>query len=420
MANMKEEKISIQKLKSGAILVSEPVPTAKSIYVAFYIKAGSVNENKDLNGISHLIEHSTFKGTRNYSGRSISTIVENKGGFLDAFTSTEYTSYYGAVLTEDKEILLDILTDLVFYPSFDWEEINNEKLVIYEEIKGIMDSPDHTLLQKAYEAVFGPDSSLALPVEGKIESIRSLDRKNILNYWRQYYTSENLIISATGNFKRNELSKFLNKILPAKSETKNYAYQMRLNPQNNSKIVNISNKKHLHQVYVAVSRPAFPYADKRRLPLLIVNTVLGSGMSSLLFQKFREENPLVYSITSFANLYKEKGIFGVYFSTSKNNLNKSLKLLKNIFNDFSIGKETLERVKSRIKGSLLLSLEALETKLSYNFKQLFYTEETKSADEFVKELNSITIDEVNELKDELLQTDNYHLNVVGSVKDVIW
>ena len=414
------KKISVEKLKSGAILVSEPVPTAKSIYVAFYIKAGSINENKDLNGISHLIEHSAFKGTRNYSSRSISTIVENKGGFLDAFTSTEYTSYYGAVLTEDKEILLDILTDLVFYPSFDWEEIKNEKLVIYEEIKGIMDSPDHTLLQKAYEAVFGPDSSLALPVEGKIESIRSLDRKDILNYWRQYYTSENLIISATGNFKRNDLSKFLNKILPAKSETKNYAYEMQLNPQNKSKIVNISNKKHLHQVYVAVSRPAFPYSDKRRLPLLIVNTVLGSGMSSLLFQKFREENPLVYSITSFANLYKEKGIFGVYFSTSKNNLNKSLKLLKNIFNDFSIGKKTLERVKSRIKGSLLLSLEALETKLSYNFKQFFYTEETKSADEFVKELNSITIDEVNELKDELLQTDNYHLNVVGNVKDVIW
>jgi len=419
MANM-GKKISVEKLKSGAILVSEPVPTAKSIYVAFYIKAGSINENKDLNGISHLIEHSAFKGTRNYSSRSISTIVENKGGFLDAFTSTEYTSYYGAVLTEDKEILLDILTDLVFYPSFDWEEIKNEKLVIYEEIKGIMDSPDHTLLQKAYEAVFGPDSSLALPVEGKIESIRSLDRKDILNYWRQYYTSENLIISATGNFKRNDLSKFLNKILPAKSETKNYAYEMQLNPQNKSKIVNISNKKHLHQVYVAVSRPAFPYSDKRRLPLLIVNTVLGSGMSSLLFQKFREENPLVYSITSFANLYKEKGIFGVYFSTSKNNLNKSLKLLKNIFNDFSIGKKTLERVKSRIKGSLLLSLEALETKLSYNFKQFFYTEETKSADEFVKELNSITIDEVNELKDELLQTDNYHLNVVGNVKDVIW
>ena len=187
------------KLNNGTRIVMEEVPYVNSISIGVFIRAGSINENKKINGISHFIEHMLFKGTRNRTGKEIAEFIDNIGGELNAFTETEYTCFYVRTLDKHVEEAIDILSDIINNPLFSDDDIENEKRVIIEEIKMYMDSPEDLVYNMLNETMF-KDSSLSLPILGTLKSINNLQKEAIIDYYNKFYVPENMVISVVGNF----------------------------------------------------------------------------------------------------------------------------------------------------------------------------------------------------------------------------
>ncbi|MBV9155813.1 MAG: insulinase family protein, partial [Acidobacteriaceae bacterium] len=351
------------------------------------------------------------------SAEEIARSVDSVGGGLDAFTSKELVSFNTKVLDEHLPFALDILADLVLNPVFREADIEKEKGVILEEIKMEADQPEF-VLHETFISNFWKGHGLGKPILGTRETVRKFGQEMLFDYYNRIYSPRNILITAAGNLDHDKIVKLVwdsfadlpeRDRLPADSA-----------PRSHAPIV-LKKKESLEQVHIALGVPAYPLAHELRFPLYVLNTVLGGGMSSRLFQNIREKQGLAYVVYSELNLFSDTGCFTVYAGTaaetSKQVVNSVMQEFRHL-KDELIGEDELRRAKDHLKGSLMLSLESTSSRMSNLARQELYFDRFMSLDEMLDSIETVEREEVQSIAQEFFRTENIALAMLGRLGDV--
>jgi len=406
--------IKREVLPNGLIVLSEEMSHIRSISIGIWMKSGSRDETAERNGISHFTEHMVFKGTTSRSAKEIAREVDSIGGNMDAFTGKETICFNIKVLDEHLPVALDILSDLVLNPTFDSKDIAREKGVILEEIKMDEDNPDY-LVHELFTQSFWKDHALGKPILGTKETVRSFDQGSLFEFYRQRFTPNNMIISAAGNLNHREFVELIGARFAGLKSVANGFHQPA--PAITPRIIT-RNKKSLEQVQLCLGVPSHPISHEKRYVSYVLNTVLGGGMSSRLFQKIREDQGLAYSIYSDLNPYRDTGCLAVFAGTS---LESTPRVVDSVLAEFRelktepMAAEELRRAKDHLKGSLMLSLESSTSRMSNLARQEMYFERFFSLDETIEQIEAVTTDEISEMSGQLFQSDRIAVTVLGNL-----
>jgi len=398
-------------LENGIRVVSETLPKSRSVSIGVWVKVGSRHEPPELGGVSHFIEHMFFKGTARRSAKDIAIEMDSLGGEMNAFTSQETTTYYAKVVDEHLPIVIDILADILLGSRFDPADMEKERKVILEEIKSVEDTPDD-YIHELFNSTVWPDNSLGRPILGIPETIKTLSHQSIISYIERYYLPREIVISVAGNFEHSRLIDLLNTSFGRLSRTG--APKKDVTPLFNR--ATVVKKKQLEQVQICLGCGGLKYAHEDRFVLMALNTVLGNSMSSRLFQEIREQNALAYSIYSYITSYRDTGLLTIYAGTDPSNALEVVRLvtreLKKIKDEGITEAEGL-RVKNQIKGSLVLSLESSNSHMSRLARQEIYFGRYHSMDDIIKNVESVALDQVQQLAQQLFTPENLSLTILG-------
>ena len=401
-------------LPNGLVLITEEMQHIRSVSVGIWIRTGSRDEDLQWNGISHFIEHMVFKGTQHRSAEGIARQVDSIGGNMDAFTAKECICFNIKVLDDHQPIAMDVLSDLVLNPVFDVQDISRERGVILEEIKMDEDNPDY-LVHEIFTQNFWKDHPLGKPILGTKETVKRFERPPVIEFHQERFAPGNLIICAAGNLKHQEFFDLASRYFAGMKPVKNGFLSS--TPQIVPRIV-MRNKKSLEQVQICLGVPCHPIAHQRRHASYILNTVLGGGMSSRLFQNIRERQGLAYAIYSDLNPYRDTGCLSVYAGTSRESAGKVVQSIVSEFKKLktdAVPDEELRRAKDQLKGSLMLSLESSTARMSNLARQEMYFDRFFSLDELIEKIESVTVEEVQGLANEFFRTESIAVTVLGNL-----
>jgi predicted Zn-dependent peptidase len=401
-------------LPNGLTILTEEMQHIRSVSIGIWIKTGSRDEDLQWNGISHFIEHMVFKGTSHRSAEDIARQIDSIGGNMDAFTAKECICFNVKVLDEHLPIAMDVLSDLVLNPVFGEEDITRERSVILEEIKMDEDSPDY-LVHEIFTQNFWKDHPLGKPILGTKDTVKKFERAPVLDFYAQRFVPGNLIICAAGNLKHAEFVQLVAKHFESMQAKKNGFHSPQ--PKIASRII-MRNKKALEQVQICVGVPSHPIAHEKRHASYILNTLLGGGMSSRLFQNIRERQGLAYAIYSDLSPYRDTGCLSVYAGTSRESANKVVQSIVSEFHKLkleTIPDEELRRSKDQLKGSLMLSLESSTARMSNLARQEMYFDHFYTLDELLEKIESVTAEELKRLADEFFRTESIAVTVLGNL-----
>jgi predicted Zn-dependent peptidase len=404
-------------LPNGLTVITEEMQHIRSVSIGIWVKTGSRDEDLQWNGISHFIEHMVFKGTKHRTAEDIARQVDSIGGNMDAFTAKECICFNVKVLDEHLPVAMDILGDLVLNPVFDVQDISRERGVILEEIKMDEDNPDY-LVHEIFTQNFWKDHPLGKPILGTKETVRRFDRDPVMDFYGQRFAPGNLIICAAGNLKHAQfvevVAKHFQHIKPMKNGF--HSPQPKIVPR-----IILRNKKALEQVQICVGVPSHPIAHQRRHASYILNTLLGGGMSSRLFQNIRERQGLAYAIYSDLSPYRDTGCLSVYAGTSRESAVKVVQCVVYEFRKLKtepVSEEELRRSKDQLKGSLMLSLESSTARMSNLARQEMYFDRFYGLDELIEKIEAVTAPELQELANEFFRTESIAVTVLGNLHDV--
>jgi predicted Zn-dependent peptidase len=407
-----ERNIRRTVLPSGLIVLTERMEHVRSVAMGVWMRAGSRHEVPELNGISHFVEHMVFKGTKSRSAQRIAREVDAIGGNLDAFTGKETVCFNIKVLDEHVQTALDVLSDLVLNPVFAAEEITRERGVILEEIKMDEDNPD-TLVHEIFMQNFWKGHPLGKPILGTRETVRSFEQNTLVRFFEQRFQSGNMVFSAAGNIEHDsfveQVARHFSSLAPG--SVLSDSATPTVTPR-----IHLRNKKSLEQVQLCLGVPAPPIGDESRYTTLLLNTILGGGMSSRLFQTVREERGLVYAIYSDLAPYRDTGSLCVYAGTSAD---RALQVIDLIMEEFRRLKTEplqpgeLRRAQDQLKGNLLLSLESSMSRMSNLARQQMYFERFFGLDEIIDRVEAVTEEEVMAMATELFKPDKVALTLLG-------
>ncbi|MDX7995541.1 M16 family metallopeptidase [Bacillus subtilis] len=395
--------------QNGVRIVLENNPTVRSVAIGVWIGTGSRHETPEINGISHFLEHMFFKGTSTKSAREIAESFDRIGGQVNAFTSKEYTCYYAKVLDEHANYALDVLADMFFHSTFDENELKKEKNVVYEEIKMYEDAPDdivHDLLSKA---TYG-NHSLGYPILGTEETLASFNGDSLRQYMHDYYTPDRVVISVAGNISHSfikDVEKWFGSY-----EAKGKATGLEKPEFHTEKL---TRKKETEQAHLCLGFKGLEVGHERIYDLIVLNNVLGGSMSSRLFQDVREDKGLAYSVYSYHSSYEDSGMLTIYGGTGANQLQQLSETIQETLATLKrdgITSKELENSKEQMKGSLMLSLESTNSKMSRNGKNELLLGKHKTLDEIINELNAVNLERVNGLARQLF-TEDYALALIS-------
>ncbi|KAF2426898.1 M16 family metallopeptidase [Bacillus subtilis] len=395
--------------QNGVRIVLENNPTVRSVAIGVWIGTGSRHETPEINGISHFLEHMFFKGTSTKSAREIAESFDRIGGQVNAFTSKEYTCYYAKVLDEHANYALDVLADMFFHSTFDENELIKEKNVVYEEIKMYEDAPDdivHDLLSKA---TYG-NHSLGYPILGTEETLAFFNGDSLRQYMHDYYTPDRVVISVAGNISDSfikDVEKWFGSY-----EAKGKATGLEKPEFHTEKL---TRKKETEQAHLCLGFKGLEVGHERIYDLIVLNNVLGGSMSSRLFQDVREDKGLAYSVYSYHSSYEDSGMLTIYGGTGANQLQQLSETIQETLATLKrdgITSKELENSKEQMKGSLMLSLESTNSKMSRNGKNELLLGKHKTLDEIINELNAVNLERVNGLARQLF-TEDYALALIS-------
>jgi predicted Zn-dependent peptidase len=390
-------------------IVTEEIPHVRSLSLGFWIETGSRDEVPENNGISHFIEHMVFKGTKKRNVKEIAQSIESVGGYLNAFTSKEHTCYYARVLDEHLELATDVLSDLVFQPTFPEKELDKERNVVLEELKQAEDDPDD-IIQDYFEKALFKTHPLGMPVIGSAKSISLFKRKDLVQYRSEQYTASNLVIAAAGNLKHEQVveltERFIQQVPERKERKREHPRAFLAEPTSEVS----EYYKPIQQAHICMGTIGFTVKDKNRFAMQVLNTLLGDGMSSRLFQNIRERYGFAYAVYSFNNMMQDTGAVGVYIGTDNNHVQRCIDLvwkeLKSLRNQ-GITKEELDRTKAQLKGSMMLGMENIPNRMIRLGSSELYFGELIALDEIVKNIDAVTRDQVQEIAAGLFSEDRF-------------
>lgn len=398
-------------LDNGLKVVTENIESVRSISVGIWVKTGSRNEDDSLAGITHFLEHMLFKGTEKRSAYEIVQSMESVGGYLNAFTSTEYTCYYARCLDTKLETAMDILSDMVRNSQFPEEELEKEKKVVIEEMKMYRDSPEDVVFEEFSGEVFR-NHPIGRPILGYEETVSAFNRQNLFDYVQERYQPDNLLIAVAGNVDHEEVVKLaMNHLNQTKSNSTENKEQPLLPYEKFKKEIT----KPIEQTHMVTGRRALNYDHPDKYLLLLANTILGGGMSSRLHQNIREKYGYCYSIGPFNQSYTDSGLYGVYVGTDKDYVEHVRKLIAAEFNrmqEETVGDQELSEAKAQLKGKLLLSQESTSNRMTRLAKSELYFNRFVTLDELVENIDAVNAEKLRTFSESFYDPEIYSETVL--------
>jgi len=404
-------------LPNGLIVLTERMDHMRSVAMGVWVKSGSRCEAPETNGISHFVEHMLFKGTRSRSAQNIAREMDSIGGNLDAFTGKETICFNVKSLANHVPIALDVLADLVLNPVFASADIERERGVILEEIKIDEDNPD-ILVSELFTQSFWKDHPLGKPILGTTKTVARMDQKTLVGYHGDRFHAGNMVFSAAGNLEHDH---FVEAAVAKFSGLPTGPVMEELPAPEASVRVILRNKKALEQVQICLGVPAPPITDESRYVSLILNTVLGGGMSSRLFQTIREERGMVYSIYSDLSPYRDTGTLCVYAGTS---VGKALEVVDLILAEFKnlkqdpIPEEELTRAKDQLKGNILMGLESSTSRMANLARQEIYFTQFITEEEVIARIDEVDAAQVQAMAQRLFDPARIAVTLLGRLDGV--
>jgi predicted Zn-dependent peptidase len=410
------QKYVLSELDTGERVISERVPSVRSVAIGFWIGAGSRDERDDRAGVSHFIEHLLFKGSRSYDAQQIAETFDAMGAELNAATSREHTVVFSRVPDRHTDEALEVMTDMVFAPAF--AELDQEREVVLEEIAMYEDTPQELVHDLFSEAVFG-SHALGRPVIGTADVISSVSRRAIAAYHRSMYTGGNIVVSAAGNIQHDRFVSLLERF-ERKSAAERSAPRVR-RPLTQSPPPGIRfERKETEQYHLCLGAPGISRSDRRRFAASLLDSILGGSASSRLFQEIREKRGMAYSVYTFASQYTDTGLIGIYVGTREENLRTCVEICSEQIAELADGRfrnGELERAKESIKGRIMLSMESTSNRMTRLGKSLITDTELLSFERIIAEIDAVEPDAVAELAGMLLGPDLLSAACVGPDED---
>jgi predicted Zn-dependent peptidase len=401
-------------LKNNIPVVTVNTKDVRSICLGIWVKVGSRYENQEENGVSHFLEHMFFKGTDNLTAKDIAIEIDSMGGELNAFTSCECTTFYIKTLDEHMEKAVKLLTDIFLDSTFPESDIEKEKSIIAEEIKMVEDTPSDYVHDLFSNDTWG-ESGLGHSVLGTQETIGKFTKGDLLRHINRFYGTDNIIVACSGNFNDEKLISLLNQslgCLDRSGKSKNIS-----TPEFISRLNVIP--KELSESHICLGLKSIPYGSNYRYTMYLLNTMLGSGFSSRLFQEIREKRGLAYSIYSFNLSYTDTGLWGVYAGTDKANVKEVIDVTVSEIKSLStsITEDELQRAKDQLKGNLILALESTSNRMANLAKQEIYFSRYFSPEEVMMAVDSVTLEDVKNLSQSLSGEKPFALTLYGPVRE---
>lgn len=403
----------IQKttLENGIRVVTEEIPTAHSATLGFWVENGSRHEGLSQSGISHFIEHMLFKGTTRRNALEIAKEIDSVGGVLNAFTSREFSCYYAKVLAKRLPLAVDLLSDIVLHSVLDPVELEKERRVILQEIHMVDDTPDDQV-HELFCQTFWEGHPLGHSILGTEDTVRNLSRDDLLSFMEDRYCGKNILICAAGNLKHEEIVEHIDQ---AFRQIKPGERPPVCSLPEYSRRINIT-EKDLEQVHICLGTRALPQNHPNRFASFLLNSILGGGMSSRLFQIVREDQGLAYSIYSYLNCHSDAGALVISSGTSPDEASTVVNiLLKELarFRTELVTADELHFAKEQLKGNLLLSLESTDNRMTRLAKNEIYLGRNLSIKEVLRGIDQVTAEDLRKLAAFTFQDDYLNLQIVG-------
>ncbi|HEV8482553.1 MAG TPA: pitrilysin family protein [Blastocatellia bacterium] len=413
---MNEQASPIEKtvLNNGLTIISERMNHVRSASVGIWVRSGSRHESAPLNGISHFIEHTLFKGTSKRTSREIAVESDAIGGHVDAFTSREVASYYVKVLDQHLPRAFDLLADLITSPNFADEELDRERNVVLEEIKMVEDTPDD-LVHEVFVANFWPDHPLGRSILGTAETLSTFDHNAVVEFFNNVYTPRNLVVAGAGNLHHaafvDMVSGYLNDLTdrPAK----------RTVSAPSSAAPRIILTKELEQAHLILGARCPSMTSEDRYSVHVLNVILGGGMSSRLFQTIREDHGLAYAVYSGVNAYTDAGYLSMYAATSPEQISEVIRLSVEEFGKFrdeAVSDAELQRAKDQLKVSIMLSLESTSARMSNLARQEIFFGRQFTLDEILERIDRVATQDVQRMAREIFSGKQLAVTAIGQLE----
>jgi predicted Zn-dependent peptidase len=375
---------------------------------------GSRHESKEENGISHFIEHMFFKGTEKRGASDIAREIDSVGGILNAFTSKEYTCLYVKVLERHLDLAIDLLLDIFLNSNFKPEEVERERGVILQEIRMVEDTPDDNI-QDMFNQSFFRDHPLSYPILGSLHSVRRISRRKLLSCFDgNYHHPSRIIVSAAGKIEHEKLVDKFAPVLQSFTPEEIVSSENSFHP----KATFFIRPKKLEQVHICLGTKGLSQAHPSRFTSYILNTILGGGMSSRLFQEIREKRGLAYTVYSYQSSYQDTGLFTIYMGVGEDSAEQSINLviqeLKRLKEE-PVPDAELQAAKEQLKGNLLLASENTDNRMTRLAKSEIYFNKFITIEEVLKNIDKTTSEAVGNLAREIFQSEYLSLAILGPV-----
>jgi predicted Zn-dependent peptidase len=383
-------------LPAGITVLSEAMPDRRSVSVGAWVRNGARDEPPEWLGVSHFIEHMMFKGTEQRDARAIAQSLESLGGHLDAFTGREQVCYYARALADHLPQVLEVLADIVCASRLDEPEVSRERNVVREEIRAAEDSPDDSVLEMLSSLVWG-EHALGQPILGRMETLDALTPAILRHYFQSRYRPEQLLIAAAGGLEHDEVVRLVEQYFrpPSGPERALSDAPPPFRPE-----VRHERREDLQQLYLSLGTRGASYASEERVPLVVLNTLLGGGMSSRLFQTVREEAGLAYSISSSAEFHRDGGMVSIHLAVAPDKGDEALDLVRRELDDLTTrgpNVTEVEAAKAQIRGSLVMGQESVSSRMFHFAQEEIYCGGFTDPELLVAKIGAVTLEQVAEL-----------------------
>lgn len=400
------------KLSNGARVFTEAVPGARSAALGFYIGVGSRYEEPSHNGRAHFIEHMLFKGTQRRSAADLARDMDAIGGQFNAYTTKEHTCFHGRTLDKHLDRSLDILSDMLFHSKFDQQDIETERGVILEEISMYEDTPDDLVSERLNAACF-KGTPVARPILGTQATLEAVTGPELAQWQKEYYRPGSIVASLAGSFTQAQVDRLCS-CLSQLEEGPVHTFKPAV-----YRPAVTARKKAIEQNHLILAYPALSYLDERRPQLLLLNSLLGGGCSSRLFQEVREKRGLGYTVYSYLSDHADTGLLGIYAGVNKEQEEKALDTIRQVVTelaDHGPNQEELDRVREQAKAGLLMASESVNSRMNHLGVSALLYNRVRDLDEMLALYDSVTVDQLRSLAQELFRPELASLSAVGRVR----
>ncbi len=403
--------ITASKLSNGIRVISQNMPNFSSVSLGIWAEVGSRNESESEQGISHLLEHMAFKGTKSRTAKEIAMEIENVGGDINAATSVERTSYFVRMLKNDIEIGISILSDIMQNSIFDPIELDKEKHVIFQELASYRDSPDDSVFENFQSAAY-QGQAIGRSILGNRETLINIKSDDLMSYLNKFYHSNNLTIVATGSIDHNQLHNLCDMyFMPIQAGNTPLTVKAEYKPSQ------IRESLDIEQAHIIYAFEGCSYHDDDLYVAHLFSNILGGGMSSRLFQNIRENRGLAYSVFSFSSSYKDTGIFGIYSATSPDKVNEYSEAVANeiLNSEKSITDQEIDKAKKQLKAGLLMSSESPVARMNQIARKISIYDRVINISETLDRIDSIEKEHITNFVSETFKPKKLTISALGAI-----